>query len=92
MSNVIKADFKGEDEKNGYSTQDGSVIGVINKTTGLELFEPCKGEFDVFKSENTQCLDRKEMAQFLWMAAHLLDSEGRYKFDEYVGLNYDDEK
>lgn len=88
MSNVIKVDFKGEDEKNGYSMDGAGVAGVINKTTNMELWEHEKGLFEIHKHESTPSLSRKEMAEFLWMAAYLLDSEGRYKFDEYVGLNY----
>ena len=52
--------------------------------------ELCQTGDDLFQVFTSCCcgLNRKEMAEWLWMAAHLLDSEGRYKFDEYVGLNY----
>jgi hypothetical protein len=89
MSNVIKVDFKGEDEKNGYSTFNKNLIGVVNKATELEMIQGVGGFLII--SDNLASIDRKEMAEWLWMAAHMLDSEGRYKFDEYVGLNYPEE-
>ena len=90
MSNVIKVDFKGEDERNGYSTLNGKMIGVVNKSIDMELIQTGDNLFEVFKEFGG--LERKEMSEWLWMAAYMLDSEGRYKFDEYVGLNYDEEK
>lgn len=85
MSNVIEVDFN-VSEKNGYSALDNKMIGVVNKTTNMELCESGEG-FEVF-IEGRANLSREEMAEWLWMAAYMLDSEGRYKFDEYVGLNY----
>jgi len=88
MTNIIKVDFKGEDEKNGYTTYDDGSIGVVNKTTKMKMCSSGEGFF--IYVDKGGLINRKEMAEFLWMSAYMLDSEGRYKFDKYVGLNYKD--
>ena len=89
MNNVIHVSFRGEEEKNGYSMLDSKLIGVINKSIEMEMCQTGDDLFQIF-TEASAGLNREEMAEWLWMAAHMLDSEGRYKFDEYVGLNYND--
>jgi hypothetical protein len=86
VDNVIKVDFRGETENNGYSIKDGNLIGVLNKTIDMELIETGDNLFEIFSDYGG--LSRQEMAEWLWMAAHMLDSEERYKFESYVGLNY----
>lgn len=62
-----------------YTIHDGR-ISVHNSSTGAELVNA-----DMFYlslgSEYAPFPSRKEAAQFMWMCARLLDSEGRYEFD-----------
>ena len=73
-------------EATTYTIRNGR-IGVHNLSTGIELvnadrFYLCIG------AEHVPFPSRKEAAQFMWMCARLLDSEGRYEFDEYAALDY----
>lgn len=74
-------------ETNRYSVGDG-IVGVININNSAECVS--NDGINVIMSGDI-CIEfksRKEMAEWLWMAAILVDSEERYKNGEYVGLDY----
>lgn len=85
--NVI--DFPSLSENNSYSIADGD-IGVFNKANNIELIGS-RGEFALIDEfGGIEFTDRKDLAEFLWMCASLVDSEERYRPQgELIGANYE---
>ena len=86
MTNVIK--FPVPDSETNKYCADGEKISVVNLATGIEVIASKNTIELVCGNYSKEFTSRQDLAEFLWMAAHLVDSHGRYKFDEYVGLNY----
>lgn len=75
-------------EKTKYRDYGGGSLSVINEEAGIELF-PDHSQFHIFiDGESATFTSRKELAEFLWQCAYFIDSEGRWKKNEYVGINY----
>lgn len=84
MNNVISIDeYK---EKNKY-TEFGGVIHVPNGLTMISKPECTMITVGYFHVEFES---RKDLAEWLWMAVRMVDSDGRFEKSEYVGMNYDD--
>lgn len=75
-----------------YTAKNGD-IAVISKIANLSInnywgeLNVCDG--DGWPMSTLQPHNRKELAEFLWASAYLLDSEGRHRADEYPALDYD---
>lgn len=87
MSNVIKVDFT-EEEESVYKIHDGVLRAVENKASGAAIGSMTPRTFTIGLEGKMAVMDRKEMAEFLWMAAYMVDSERRWCKDKYVGINY----
>ena len=73
-----------------YFMQEGS-FGLTMKDLTLELYDTGDNEFCINALKSSQIIDRKKLAEFLWVAATLLDSEERYRPDvDLVGVNYEE--
>ncbi len=90
MANIINAKdrFNLEPEFDGciYTTDENGSIGVRSITLDMEIYQDENG---YRLTSNGDIKERKELAEFLWVAAILLDSEERYKPDaDMAGHNY----
>jgi len=86
MSNNV---FQINQDKEPYTYYiDGDDLAVSDKLQELQIGflmgEPtvCIGGYGVHYK-------REDLAQMLWAAAYLLDSEERYRKDKYVGKDYE---
>jgi hypothetical protein len=84
MSNVVNFEPK---ESAMYRCEDG-VITVVNDSNDAEVVCNAVDGWMIVNGRPIEFKSRRHMAEFLWMAAHLVDSEGRWKRDEYVGVDY----
>lgn len=88
MTNIIK--FPVPDRENiSYSTDDGE-LAVMDRELDVIIGIDSDSFDSVFLGIDGVGFhtDRKRLAEFLWSAAYMLDSEGRYKFDEYPAKDY----
>jgi len=83
MSNVI--DIGEHKEKNRYTSNGG----VIHKPNGLMVISNPDRTMITLGYFHAEFESRKDLAEFLWMAVRLVDSDGRWEKDQYVGMNYD---
>ncbi len=84
MGRVIEFPSK---ENNQYTTGDG-VIGVINIPAGIEMVSYGCVNTIIFGEVSVEFSSREDLAKWLWMCTRLVDSEGRYQEESYVGLDY----
>lgn len=84
MGRVI--DFP-QKENNQYTTGDG-VIGVINILAGIEMVSHGGVNTVMVGDVSVDFTSREDLAKWLWMCARLVDSEGRFQEQTYVGLDY----
>jgi len=92
MSNVIQFPVQ-ELEHVDYDMENGMVVQDV----GLKLLAGFDKESDdgdaetVFIAINGEGIytDRKRLAQFLWCAVRMIDSEGRYESGDYPARNYE---
>lgn len=89
MSNVINVEFSKEEE-NAYKMHGGVLRATENIASGATIGVMAEDAFTISIQDKMAVMPRKEMAEFLWMAAYMVDSEQRWAKDEYVGLNYKD--
>ena len=89
MSNVINVEFSKEEE-NTYKMHGGVLRATENIASGATIGVMAEDAFTISIQDKMAVMPRKEMAEFLWMAAYMVDSEQRWAKDEYVGLNYKD--
>lgn len=70
------------------NTDDG--MAVMDSEIGVIAGFVCEDMDRVFIQTGTDGIEagRKRLAEFLWHAAYMIDSEGRYKSDEYPARNY----
>jgi hypothetical protein len=91
MSNIIKfPDKESEFEHISYTegVDDDSIgLAMLDKSIGLARIND--SEFAFAMGEDAQVYSREELAEFLWVAAYLLDSEQRHlpKLD-LIGCDY----
>lgn len=82
MTNVVIIDFEGSTYTDAHGVRNRYNQATIENVDGKWfLFAPHAFPIE-FKS-------RKDLAEFLWMAVRLVDSEARWEKDKYVGLNYE---
>ncbi len=76
-------------EHEDYLMQNNKLIGMISNYNDLEVI--CNdGIFQIKCHEMFANFENRErLAGFLWMAVRMIDSEGRYEAEKYVGLDYD---
>lgn len=89
MSNVIKADFTSTEDSVYQTAEDGRLI-LQNKTSGLAIESLNPKSFAVSLEGESAVLSRKGLAEFLWMAAYMLDGEQRWCPKELPAINYED--
>ena len=70
---------------------DGDMITVADMERELEIGFFIDGP-SILMSGYTIDYKREDLAQILWAAAYLLDSEGRWRKDQYIGKDYDNKK
>ncbi len=65
-------------------------LSVKNKYNKISIGKSDDGFWFLFQPDffPIEFKSRQDLAEFLWMAVRLVDSEGRWEKDEYVGLNY----
>lgn len=83
--NVIPT--KQDDEPYCYGI-DGDMITVADREKELEIGFLLDGPAIAMSGYGIN-YERKELAQILWAAAYLLDSEERWRKGEYIGKDYD---
>ena len=88
MGDVINVEFKQLTESNGYEIYNKNLISVVNKTTNTSIGKDEKGLFNILIKKKNTAISRKEMAEFLWMAAYMLDSEQRWCPGQLPAMNY----
>lgn len=90
MTNIIQ--FPQISSENiGYDISNGNGDAVMDKELEFIVgFD--EGSFDsVFMAVNGEGMhtDRKRLAEFLWCAAYMVDSEQRFAGGEYPARNYE---
>jgi len=91
MDNVIKADFEPKKEHTLYEIHDDALRALRNKDAGLCIgsITPKAKSFMISLYGGETYLNRQELAEFLWMAAYMVDSEQRWCPRELPAINYD---
>lgn len=84
MSNVFNLSVP---EGNVY--EQGECFGVKNLYSGAVIGD-VDGVYFLTSPNNfpLEFKSRRDLAEFLWMAARFVDSEGKWEKSEYVGKNY----
>lgn len=75
-------------EKTKYNDYGNGILSVVNDDAGIELVPDGDMFFINIYGESGTFTSRKDIAEFLWQCAHFVDSEGRWKKSEYVGIDY----
>ena len=88
MGNIIEGYFNPKQENNKYEMKDNQLRAVVNKGLGLSFGSMTPNTFMVSMRGQSEAVSREELAELLWMAAYMLDSEQRWCGSEYVGMNY----
>jgi len=83
--NVIP--IKQNDEPYTYGIA-GDQIVIADKNKELEIGFSLSGPSVLFSGYGIG-YEREELAQILWAAAYLLDSEERWRKGEYIGKDYE---
>jgi len=70
---------------------DGGIVGIENGRHTIQIIKSITNDnvFSILVNNELTTQTREELAEFLWAAAYLLDSEKRHEpKGEIVGINY----
>lgn len=89
MTNVINFPVP-ERDNIGYQMSDDNGMAVVDSELKTKIGFEGDGPDSVFIAVNGMGIntDRKRLAEFLWCAINMIDSEARYCDGEYPARNY----
>lgn len=90
MSDIIKFPDQSDELKfTAYTIGDDGYFGVVTKSGEIEISQLNKNEFVVATPFGSNVHNREQLAELIWLAAILLDSEERFRPDvELIGCDY----
>ena len=73
-----------------YTKDNNDRFGVAMKTNEIQISQAEQENFILATLGNQKLMSREKLAEFLWVAAYMLDSEQRHLPDvDLIGLNYE---
>lgn len=91
MSDVIQFPVAKDDLKHTHYTKgEKDRIGVALKTNEIQIEQVEMDNFLLATLGNQKLMSREKLAEFLWVAAFMVDSERRHLPEvDLVGINYE---
>lgn len=82
-------EYKQSDDMNGYLIEGRTCLGVMNQRSDLKLLDVDKDRAMVSIGDIGVTLTKPELAEFLWMAAALIDGGMQFMPDERLAYPED---